>query len=108
MPVDIYSADVTAIPGLVEVLKFLQSKEGFGSTNHPRFGKYSLLHADVKIYWQILRMIYSYPMLAGLRHDLILVFALWHPYHYSHIALWHQSRYTFLGPAYFLLFPTIS
>ena len=48
---------------------------------------------------------YSYPGLVGLRHDLFLVFGLWHPYHYSHIALWHEFRFSFLGPAYFLLFP---
>src|SRR6185437_1674077 len=61
------SANVTKISGLVEVLKFGQSLEGFGSPTHRRFGKYSLLHVDVKIYWQIFRMLYSYPKLAPIR-----------------------------------------
>ena len=104
IPLDIHSSNITAISGLVEVLKFL-SKEGFGSPTHRRVGKYSLLHVDVKIYWQLFRMLYSYPMLAPIRHDLFLVFGLWHPYHYAHIAAWRQYRSTFLGPAYFLLYP---
>src|SRR5215467_15643616 len=35
------------------VVNFLQDLEGFGSHEHRRHGKYSLLHVDCKIYWQL-------------------------------------------------------
>ena len=104
-PVDIYSHNITAIDGLVSVLEILQQQEGFGSLGHRRAGRYSLLHVDVKIFWQLLRMLYSYPGLVGMRHDLFLLFGFWHAYHYAHVALWNEFRHTFLGPAFFSLFP---
>src|SRR5689334_14370432 len=73
--------------------------------NPSSFRQYSLLHVDVKIYWQIFRMLYSYPMLDPIRHDLLLCFGLWHPYHYAYVAAWRANRSTFLGPAYFMLYP---
>ena len=40
-----------------------------------------------------------------MRHDLILVFGLWHAYSYGHLVVWNESRHTFLAPAFFMLFP---
>src|SRR5215467_9773934 len=79
------------------LLRGLQQLEGFGSNTHRRFGQYSLLHVDVKIFWQLLRILYSYPGLVGMRHDLFLVFGFWHAYQYAHIALWNDFRHTFLA-----------
>jgi hypothetical protein len=79
--------------------------EGFGSDVHRRFGRYSLLHVDVKIFWQLVRLLYSYPRLVGMRHDLFLLFGFWHAYHYAHVALWNDFRHTFLGPVFFALYP---
>ena len=105
VPVNIHAANISTIDGLMNVVHILQDLEGFGSHEHRRHGKYSLLHVDCKIYWQLLRMLYSFPGLVGMRHDLFLVFGFWHAYHYANIALWHEFRYTFLGPAYFTIFP---
>ena len=44
-------------------------------------------------------------MLGPIRHDLLLCFGLWRPYYYAYIAAWRENRATFLGPAYFMLFP---
>ena len=104
-PVDIYSDNVVHAQGLLAVTRTLQQLEGFGSITHRRFGQYSLLHVDVKIFWQLLRILYSYPGLVGMRHDLFLVFGFWHAYQYAHIALWNEFRHTFLAPAFFTLFP---
>ena len=105
VPVNIHAANISTIDGLMNVVHILQDLEGFDSHEHRRHGKYSLLHVDCKIYWQLLRMLYSFPGLVGMRHDLFLVFGFWHAYHYANIALWHEFRYTFLGPAYFTIFP---
>ena len=105
VPVDIYSDNIIAIEGLISVLHTLQLQEGFGSQQHRRYGKYSLLHVDVKIFWQLVRMLYAYPGLVGIRHDLFLVFGLWHAYHYAHVAIWNEFRATFLGSAFFKVFP---
>jgi len=104
-PVDIYSDCVVNTPGLLKVLKQLMDLEGFGVAGHRRFGLYSILHVDVTIFWQLLRVFYSYSGLAPVRNDLFLCFGLWHAYHYAHIALWHEYRATFLAPAFFALFP---
>ena len=63
-----------------------------------------LLHADVAIFWQTLRLLYCYTGMAPLRHDLFLCLGFWHPFMYGHIALWSEFRHTFLGPAFFHLF----
>ena len=105
VPVDMYSDNIATLQGLVSVLHVLQRQEGFGLLTHSRYGRYSLLHVDVKIFWQLLRMLYSFPEFAGIRHDMFLIFGLWHAYHYSYIALWHEFRHTFLAAAFFLVFP---
>ena len=79
--------------------------EGFGIPDHDRVGFYSLLHVDVKIYWQLLRMLYSYSGMATLRHDLFFCFGLWHAYCYAHIAVWTAFRHTFLADVFWSVFP---
>jgi len=66
-PVDIYSDNIVYAQSLLAVTRTLQQLEGFGSNTHRRFGQYSLLHVDVKIFWQLLRILYSYPGLVGMR-----------------------------------------
>ena len=75
-------------------------------SEHPLFGLYSLLHIDITIFWQLLRVLYSYSGLAPVRNDLFLCLGFWHAYHYAHIALWQDFRATFLAPAFFALFPS--
>ena len=104
-PVDIYPDNVVSSDGLIAVLHRLQLLEGFGSSDHQRAGSYSLLHADVAIFWQALRLLYCYSGMAPLRQDLFLALGLWHPYLYAHVAIWNEFRHTFLAPAFFLLFP---
>ena len=64
-----------------------------------------MLLVDVSLFWQLLRILYSYSGLCGLRHDLFLCFGLWHAYHYAHVALWNEFRSTFRGPAFIALCP---
>ena len=54
----------------------------------------------------LFRELYCYPALAGIRHDLFLIFGFWHAYHYSYVALWDEFRATFLAKAFWLLYPT--
>src|SRR5215472_2052808 len=104
-PVDIYADNVNSTEGLLRVLHRLQEIEGFGLLDHDRSGSYSLLLVDVSIYWRLFRLLYSYSGLAPLRHDLFLGFGFWHAYSYAHVALWNEFRLTFLGPAFFPIFP---
>ena len=106
IPVDIYSENITAVPGLIKIFRLLQKMEGFGATDHRRSGQYSLLHVDMAIFWKLLRALYCYPALAGIRHDLFLLFGFWHAYHYAYVALWDEFRSTFLAKAFWLLYPT--
>ena len=53
----------------------------------------------------LLRLIYAYPQMAPIRNDLYLFLGPWHNYHYGTIAVWMEFRSTFLGPAFFALFP---
>jgi len=106
IPVDIYADNITTTDGLINIFHKLHSIEGFGIIGHRRWGKYSLLHVDVKIFWLLLRVLYCYPAFAGLRHDLFLLFGFWHAYHYAHVALWNEFRSTFLAPAFFMLYPS--
>ena len=99
-PVDIYPENIVSIKGLLTTFRRLQMLEGFGILDHDRVGFYSLLHVDVKIYWQLLRMLYSYSGMATLRHDLFLCFGLWHAYSYAHIAVWTAFRPTFLADVF--------
>ena len=105
-PVDIYPENIVSRKGLLTALRRLQALEGFGLTDHQRFGKYSLLHVDVAIYWQLMRVQNSYSALATIRHDLFLCFGFWHAYNYAHVALWTEFRSTFLGDAFWAIFPT--
>ena len=105
-PVDIYEDNIVSSKGLIAVLHRLHLLEGFGLTNHSRTGKYSLLHCDVAVFWQLIRLLYCYSGLTPLRHDLGLFLGLWHPYLYAHVALWDVFRDTFLGPVFFTLFPS--
>jgi hypothetical protein len=104
-PVDIYPKNIGASDGLIYALRQLQKIEGCGLSDHKRFGSYSLLHVDVAVFWQLLRMFYCYSGLAPFRHDLILCLGFWHPYMYAHVAIWNEFRHTFLAEAFFLLFP---
>jgi len=74
IPVDIYGDNITAVAGLMKIFRILQNMEGFGAPDHRRYGQYSLLHADMKIFWQLLRALYCYPAFAQIRHDLFLIF----------------------------------
>jgi len=105
-PVDIYPHNIGSSIGLLEVLRRLQLAEGFGLKTHLRRGSYTLLHCDVAIFWQTLRLLYCYSGMAPLRHDLGLCLGFWHPYMYCHVAMWDTFRETFLAPAYFCLFPS--
>ena len=40
-----------------------------------------------------------------MRHDLLLLFAFWHAYHYAYVALWEEFGPTVLYSAYFHVFP---
>ena len=104
-PVDIYPENIVSHEGLLTAFRRLQLLEGFGLEDHHRFGSYSLLHVDVKIYWDLLRFLYSYTGMAPIRHDLFLVFGYWHAYSYAHIALWKEFRSTFLADAFWAIFP---
>ena len=104
-PLDLYGDDITSTRGLLAVLRRLQVLQGFGDVTPEGFGHYSMLLVDVTIFWQLLRLLYCYSGMSTIRHDLFLCFGLWHPYSYAHIALWDQFRHTFLGPAFFALFP---
>ena len=104
-PVDIYPENIVSIKGLLTTFRRLQMLEWFGILDHDRVGFYSLLHVDVKIYWQLLRMLYSYSGMATLRHDLFLCFGLWHAYSYAHVALWTAFRPTFLADVFWSVFP---
>ena len=53
-----------------------------------------------------MRVLYSYSGMASLRHDLFLCFGLWYAYSYSHVVLWTEFRATFLGDAFWTIFPT--
>ena len=98
--------NITAVPGLIQIFRLLQTMEGFGTTDHRRWGQYSLLHVDMAIFWKLLRALYCYPAFAGIRHDLFLIFGFWHAYHYAYVALWDEFRSTFLAKAFWLLYPT--
>jgi len=104
-PVDIYPENIVAHRGLLQAFRRLQLLEGLGVEDHKRFGYYSLLHVDVKIYWDLLRFLYCYSGMAPVRHDLFLVFGLWHAYSYAHVALWDEFRATFLADAFWAIFP---
>ena len=90
---------------LVTAFRRLELLERFGVEDHRRFGSYSLLHVDVKIYWDLLRFLYSYSGMAPVRRDLFLVFGYWHAYSYAHVALWSEFRATFLADAFWAIFP---
>ena len=64
-----------------------------------------MILADVSVFWMLLRIIYAYPQMAPIRNDLFLFLGPWHNYHYGTIAVWMEFRSTFLGPAFFALFP---
>ena len=104
-PVDIYPENIASHEGLLTAFRRLQLLEGFGLENHHRFGSYTLLHVDVKIYWDLLRFLYSYSGMAPIRHDLFLVFGYWHAYSYAHVALWAEFRATYLADAFWAIFP---
>src|SRR6185437_4276725 len=58
--VDLYTHNVVSRDGLLQVLAEVQQLDGFGLPEHGRAGLYSLLMVDVAIYWQLLRLYYSY------------------------------------------------
>src|SRR6185437_1472629 len=103
--VDLYTHNVVSREGLLQVLAEVQQLNGFGLPEHGRAGQYSLLMVDVAIFWQLLRLYYSYSGMAAVRQDQLLLFGFWHPYHYAHVALWNEFRHTFLTPIFFALFP---
>jgi len=104
-PVDLYRDNIVATDGLLKNFQRVQNFSGFGLKDHPRAGSYSFLLVDVAVFWQLLRPLYSYTGMARIRHDLFLIFGLWHAYNYSHVALWTEFRATFLAPAFFAIFP---
>lgn len=53
----------------------------------------------------LVRLLYAYPDLSPIRHDLFIFLGPWHNFHYGVIAIWMEFRSTFLGPAFFSLFP---
>ena len=104
-PSEIYSDNVQSKKGLLMCLSYICQRSGAGMNNHPRTGLYSLLLLDVSTYWMLIRLLYHYPCFAPLRHDLYVLFGFWHPYSYGTVAVWNTFRETFIGPAFFHIFP---
>lgn len=107
-PYDIYASNIACRGGLLEALKRVQDIDGFGVSDSPRKGKYSILLADVAIYWQLFRILYTFTGLVPIRHDLFLCLGLWHTYQHCHKLLWSEFRSTFLADSFFALFPNES
>ena len=107
-PLDIYPENIASLKGLLSCLRRVQLLDGFGLEEHDRRGMYFFLHADVNIYWRLIRILYSYSGMARVRNDLFICFGFWHLYHYGYIAVWHEFRATFLAPAFFALFSLVA
>lgn len=104
-PYDIYSSNIASRDGLIEALARLQAIDGFGLAESSRPAKYSILLADVAIFWQLFRILYIFTGLAPIRHDLFLFLGLWHTYQHCHKLIWSEFRSTFLADSFFVLFP---
>ena len=105
-PYMIHNFDVSSLRGCLQSIRACQNIDGFGKKQTPRPTQYSVMLVDIAIYWQIWRMAYSFTGMAAIRHDLFLVLGLWHTYAHSHRLAWAEFRSTFLGCAFFSLFPT--
>ena len=79
---------------------------GAGDADHVRHGLYSFLLLDVSTYWMLVRLLYVFPCFAPIRNDLYVVFGFWHPYSYGNVAVWSCFQDTFIGTAFFHLFPS--
>ena len=107
-PYDIYTSNIASRDGLLEALARVQEIDGFGLNASPRRGKYSILLADIAIYWQLFRTFYTFTGLVPIRHDLFLSMGLWHTYQHCHKLLWSECRSYFLADLFFSLFPNES
>ena len=107
-PYDIYPSNIASRIGLLEALERVQRIDGFGLIDSPRSGKYSILLVDVAIFWQLLRIFYTFTGLAPIRHDLFLCLGFWHTYQHAHKLVWSEFRSTFLADSFFVLFPNDS
>ena len=105
VPADIYADNVQSKDGLLRCLSYVLRLCGAGSPDHPRNGLYSFLLLDVSTYWMLVRLLYSFPCFAPMRHDLYVLFGFWHPYSYANVAIWNCFRETFIGPAFFHIWP---
>ena len=104
-PVDLYQDNIVSTEGLMAVFARVQQLEGYGLEEHRRSKKYSTLHVDVSIWWQLFRVLYSYQGMSVIQRDLFLCYGFWHPYYYINIAIGNEFRVPFLGPMFFTLFP---
>ena len=107
-PYDIYTSNIASRDGLLEALARVQEIDGFGLNASPRRGKYSILLADIAIYWQLFRIFYTFTGLVPIRHDLFLCMGLWHTYQHCHKLIWSEFRSYFLADLFFSLFPNES
>ena len=107
-PYEIYTSNIASREGLLEALSRVQDIDGFGRPDTDRKRKYSILLADVAIYWQLFRTCYTFTGLVPIRHDLFLVLGLWHTYQHCHKLIWSEFRSHFLADSFFSLFPNES
>jgi len=107
-PYDIYPSNIALREGLLEALARIQAIDEFGLADSSRPGKYSILLADVAIFWQLFRLLYIFTGFAPIRHDLFLFLGLWHTYQHCHKLIWSEFRSTFLADSFFTLFPNDS
>jgi hypothetical protein len=104
-PIDIYPHNISSAHGLLASILKCQNIDGFGLSGTLRDNQYSILLADIAIYWQLFRVLYSYSGLAPMRHDLFSVLGLWHTYQHAHKLLWAEFRSNVITPAFFRLWP---
>ena len=106
VPVDIYEDNIQSRAGMLACLNHVLRLCGAGDAEHPRVGLYSFLLLDVSTFWMLIRILYSFVCFEPVRKSLYVFFGLWHPYSYANVAIWNCFRHTFIGPAFFHLFPS--
>ena len=72
------TSNIASRDSLLEALARVREIDGFGLNASPRRGKYSILLADIAIYWQLFRIFYTFAGLVPIRHDLFLAMGLCH------------------------------
>lgn len=104
-PVDVYESNISSTAGLLRVFQRCQEVDGFGVSGGRRDQCYSILLVDIAIFWSLFLILFNFPLLAPIRHDLFLVLGPWHTYQHAHRLIWQEFRQTFLAPAFFSVCP---